>query len=68
VPKPTPVNGLTGACNMTNSNAAYGMFTVCEFHANPNGWDSGMGTAINNSTRGNPDLNCGVPSVPPRRP
>jgi hypothetical protein len=53
---------------MTNPNAAYGMFTVSQFHAKPNGWDSGVGTAINNSTPGNPDPNCGVPSVPPPRP
>ena len=27
VPGPTPY-GLTGACNMTNPNAAFGMFTI----------------------------------------
>ena len=63
----TPVNQTNGACNMTNANAAYGMFTVSQFHANPNGWDAGMGTAINNSTDGNP-VNCGIPSTPPPRP
>jgi hypothetical protein len=26
-PGPTPDQGLTGACNMTNTNAAFGMFT-----------------------------------------
>jgi hypothetical protein len=52
---------------MTNPNAAYGMFTVSQFHANPNGWDAGMGTAINNSTDGNP-INCGIPSTPPPQP
>ena len=63
----TPVNGSNGACNMTNPNAAYGMFTVSQFHANPNGWVNGMNTAINNSTDGNP-INCGGPSTPPPRP
>jgi hypothetical protein len=43
------------------------MFTVSQFVANPNGWDAGMGTAINNSTGGNP-INCEVPSPPPPRP
>ena len=27
-PGPTPPYGLTGACNMTNPNAAFGMFEV----------------------------------------
>lgn len=27
-PGPTPNYGLTGACNMANPNAAFGMFTV----------------------------------------
>ena len=63
----TPVNGSNGACNMTNTHAAYGMFTVSQSHANPNGWDAGMGTAINNSTGGNP-INCDIPSTPPPRP
>ena len=63
----TPVNGSNGACNMTNTNAGYGMFTVSQSVANPNGWDAGMGTAINNSTGGNP-INCEVPSSPPPRP
>ena len=63
----TPVNGSNGACNMTNTNAGYGMFTVSQSVANPNGWDAGMGTAINNSTGGNP-INCGIPSTPPPRP
>jgi hypothetical protein len=54
---------------MTNTNAAYGMFTVSQSHANPNGWDAGMGTAINNSTANSPDQgNCGIPSSPPPRP
>jgi hypothetical protein len=67
VTPPTPVNGSNGACNMTNPNAAYGMFTVSQSHANPNGWVNGMNTAINNSTGGNP-INCGGPSSPPPRP
>ena len=65
----TPVNGSAGACNMTNTNAAYGMFTVSQFHANPNGWDAGMSTAITNSTANSPSQgNCGIPSTPPPRP
>ena len=66
-PGPTPDQGLTGACNMTNTNAGYGMFTVSQSVSNPNGWDAGMGTAINNSTGGNP-INCEVPSTPPPQP
>jgi hypothetical protein len=27
-PGPTPVNDLTGACNMTNTHAAFGMFEM----------------------------------------
>ena len=27
-PSPTPDQGLTGACNMTNTNAQFGMFTI----------------------------------------
>src|SRR5260370_2119325 len=50
----TPVNGSNGACNMTNTNAGYGMFTVSQFVANPNGWDTGMATAIHNPPDGNP--------------
>jgi len=48
-PGPTPVNDLTGACNMTNDNAAFGMFEVSGEHANPNGWDVGMIIAILNT-------------------
>jgi hypothetical protein len=49
IPGPTPVYGLTGACNMTNPNAAFGMFEVAGSVANPNGFDEGMITAILNS-------------------
>ena len=65
---PTPDQGLNGACNMTNTHAAYGMFTISQAVANPNGWDIGMGIAINNSTGGDPTGNCGIPSTPPPRP
>jgi hypothetical protein len=65
---PTPDQGLNGACNMTNTNAGYGMFTISQAVANPNGWDTGMGIAITNSTGGSPASNCGVPSSPPPRP
>jgi hypothetical protein len=50
---------------MTNPNAAYGMFNVSFSHANPNGWDAGMGTAIANSTDNNP-INCDQVPPPPR--
>ena len=61
-------NGLTGACNMTNANAAYGMFTVAGNHANPNGFDVGMIKAILNSNDGNFPDNCMGPAQPPPRP
>ena len=57
IPGPHPIYGLTGACNMANPNAAFGMFEVAGSVANPNGFDEGMITAINNSN-GDPD-NCG---------
>src|SRR5260370_32940890 len=63
----TPVNGSNGACNMTNTNAGYGMFTVSQFVANPNGWEPGMGPAVNNSPGANP-INCGEPRPRPPRP
>ena len=49
IPGPTPVYGLTGACNMTNPNAEFGMFEVAGSVANPHGFDEGMITAIINS-------------------
>ena len=65
----TPVNQSAGACNMTNTHAAYGMFTVSQSVANPNGWDAGMGTAITNSTANSTSQgNCGIPTTPPPRP
>jgi hypothetical protein len=45
-PGPTPDEGLTGACNMTNSHAAFGMFEMA-VQSGP-GLD-GMFTAIINS-------------------
>jgi hypothetical protein len=33
-PGPTGDQGLVGACNMTNTNAEYGMFTISQFAAN----------------------------------
>jgi hypothetical protein len=60
-PGPTPDQGLTGACNMTNTNAAFGMFTISQFHANPNGWDGGMIIAIQNTNGGTIPENCGGP-------
>jgi len=56
-PGPTPDYGLTGACNMTNPNAQFGMFTVAGSHANPNGFDVGMIIAILNTNGGTvPDI------------
>jgi hypothetical protein len=58
-PGPTPPYGLTGACNMTYPNAAFGMFTIAGSVANPNGFDGGMITAILNTNGGTiPDI-CG---------
>jgi hypothetical protein len=45
-PGPTPDEGLTGACNMTNTRAAFGMFDVAaNTPAIGNGF-TGMVTAI----------------------
>jgi hypothetical protein len=57
-PGPTPDYGLTGACNMTNPNAAFGMFVVAGSVANPNGFDVGMITAILNTNNGTIPQNC----------
>jgi hypothetical protein len=61
-PGPTPDGGLTGACNMTNNNAAFGMFTIAGNHANPNGFDVGMITAIVNSDGGTAPNYCPNPT------
>jgi len=45
-PGPTPDEGLTGACNMTNSHAAFGMFEKA-VQSGPG--LEGMFTAIRNS-------------------
>jgi hypothetical protein len=58
-PGPTPQYGLTGACNMTNPNAAFGMFTIAGSVANPHGFDEGMITAILNTNGGTIPDNCG---------
>jgi hypothetical protein len=58
-PGPTPPYGLTGACNMTNPNAAFGMFEVAGSVANPNGFDGGMITAILNTNGGTIPTICG---------
>ena len=60
-PGPTPDQGLTGACNMTNTNAAFGMFTIAQAHANPNGFDVGMIKAIYNTNGGTIPDNCTGP-------
>jgi hypothetical protein len=60
-PGPTPQEGLTGACNMTNSHAAFGMFTIAGEHANPNGFDVGMIIAILNTNGGIVPENCQGP-------
>ena len=60
-PGATPVNGLTGACNMTNTHAAFGMFTIAGSRANPNGFDGGMITAILKTNGGTIPDNCQGP-------
>jgi hypothetical protein len=55
------VNGLTGACNMTNTNAAFGMFAIAGSRANANGFDGGMITAILNTNGGIIPENCQGP-------
>lgn len=60
-PGPTPDFGLTGACNMTNPNASFGMFTIAQAHANPNGFDVGMIIAILNTNGGTIPQICGGP-------
>jgi hypothetical protein len=56
-PGPTPDYGLTGACNMTNPNAQFGMFTIAGSVANSNGFDVGMIIAIENTNGGTvPDI------------
>jgi hypothetical protein len=59
IPGPTPPYGLTGACNMTNPNAAFGMFTISGSVANHNGFDGGMITALLNTNVGTIPENCG---------
>jgi hypothetical protein len=59
IPKPHPLYGLTGACNMTNPNAAFGMFEVAGSVANPHGFDDGMIRAILNTNGGTIPENCG---------
>ena len=58
-PGPPPPYGLTGACNMTNPNASFGMFDVAGSVANPHGWDEGMITAILDTNSGTVPENCG---------
>jgi len=60
-PGPTPDFGLTGACNMTNPNASFGMFTIAGSVANPNGFDVGMIKAIYNTNGGTIPDNCTGP-------
>ena len=56
---PTPIYGLSGACNMANPSAAFGMFEISQAVANPNGWDVGMSKAIFNSNGGEFPEDCG---------
>ena len=46
---------------MTNSHAAFGMFVIAGSHANPNGFDGGMITAIMNTNGGIVPEICGGP-------
>lgn len=57
-PGPTPDGGLTGACNMTNTHAAFGMFTIAGSVANVKGFGGGMITAIQNTNGGTIPDNC----------
>jgi hypothetical protein len=59
IPGPHPLYGLTGACNMTNPNAAFGMFEVAGSVANPHGFEDGMIRAILNTNGGIVPDNCG---------
>jgi hypothetical protein len=43
---------------MTNPNASFGMFTVAQSVANPNGFDVGMIKAIDNTNGGTIPDNC----------
>ena len=43
---------------MTNTNVAFGMFTIVGSVANPNGFDVGMIIAILNSNGGTVPENC----------
>jgi hypothetical protein len=58
IPGPHPLYGLTGACNMTNPNAAFGMFEVAGSVANPHGFEEGMITAILRTNGGTIPDNC----------
>lgn len=58
-PGPTPDQGLTGACNMTNTNASFGMFTKAP-QSGPG--VNGMITAIDNTNGGTIPENCTGPS------
>ena len=59
IPGPHPLYGLTGACNMTNPNASFGMFDVAGSVANPHGFEDGMIRAILNTNGGTIPDNCG---------
>jgi hypothetical protein len=43
---------------MTNSHAAFGMFTIAGSHANAHGWEDGMIRAILNTNGGVIPDNC----------
>ena len=60
-PGPTGDQGLTGACNMTNTKAQYGMFA----HAAA---PQGMINALLRTNGGIIPENCTGPSSPPPRP
>jgi hypothetical protein len=60
-PGPTPDQGLTGACNMTNTNASFGMFTIAANTPAAGKGFTGMISAIVNSDGGTAPKYCPAP-------
>ena len=61
-PSPTPDQGLTGACNMTNTNSQFGMFTIAaSTPAAGNGFNGTIGAIINSFPDWNLYLYCPAP-------
>jgi hypothetical protein len=61
-PSPTPDQGLTGACNMTNTNASFGMFTIAgSTPASGNGFNGMIVAIINSFPQAQQYLYCPAP-------